>query len=173
MKQLVVLPVFALAGCPLLDVEVEVGETCLHHQDVHVDGLAAGTSTHQSFVFDDLSPIHDLMDLDANLRLVRADLHATSGIADFGFVEGAHLAVASGDPDSTLPTLTVLDCTGDCLADGTTLVVPAAVQTDVVDYVRGDSVVVDVQLDGQVPADDWTMDVDVCMSGHFAYAVEP
>jgi len=163
---------FMLSGCPFLEVEVEISEVCLTYEEVRVEGVAGGTTSNQTFAFDDLAPIHDLLELDAKLQFVRAELRATSGVANFGFVDAAHLTVASGDPESTLPTLAILDCDGDCLANGTTLEVPAAIQHDAVEYVRAESVVVGIDLVGELPTESWTMNVDVCLRGKIRYAVE-
>jgi len=167
--------VFLLSGCPWFEVEIEIGEVCMTYADVRVEGVpgsTTGATTGQTFTLDDLSPIHDLLELDASLQFVRAELRATSGIADFGFVDAAHVTIASGDPESTVPTLAILDCDGDCLANGTTLEVPAAFQHEAVEYVQSESVVVGVDVVGVLPAESWTMDVDVCLRGKIRYAIE-
>jgi hypothetical protein len=156
--------VVPLAGCPLLDVQVEVGEIRLTHRDVVVDG-AGPLST--SFVFDDLSGIHEITDRDTELELVRAELRPTSGPVDFAFVEAATVTLAS----DTLPELVAYDCAGDCVTGDGTLEIRAAVQRDVVDYLRGDSVTVAIDLAGETTAS-WTMDVDIYVRGrvHESYA---
>jgi hypothetical protein len=175
-KLLLVPMVFVLGGCPLLDVEVDVGEVCMTYKDFRVEGAAPGTATatDQMFTFDDLGPVHELVDKldDADIEFTRATLRATSGITGFDFVHAAHLSIASGDPSSALPLLTVLDCDGDCLGDTGTLAVPASVQHDAVEYVRGDSLAIAVQLEGEPPTEAWSMDVDVCMNGRAAYSYD-
>ncbi|MEO8700835.1 MAG: hypothetical protein ABI867_12370 [Kofleriaceae bacterium] len=158
-----------LGGCPLFEAEVEVGEVCMTYEDVQIDpSVAVGNTTGASFVFDDLSPIHDLLDLDANLELVRANIRPRSGIASLDFVHSAQVTLASGDPESTLPTLSVLACDGDCFAGGT-LEVPASTQQDAVEYVRSESVVIGVDLQGEIPQAAFSVDVDVCMRGTIKY----
>jgi hypothetical protein len=83
------------------------------------------------------------------------------------------VSVASGDPESTLPTMSIVDCDGDCLPDGTTLSLPAETQQSAIEYVKTGSLVVDLDLRGALPAEAWTADVDVCMSGRFRYTLEP
>jgi len=168
-----VLGLTMLPGCPLLDAEVEVHEVCMTYPDVQVDGVATGTTLQSSFTFNDLSRLHTLVDLDANLQFVRGEVRAKSGITDFSFVHAAHVTIASGDPSSTLPTLDLFDCSGNCVANGQALELPAAVQQEAVEYVRGDSVIVGLDFDGQLPAQAWSMDVDVCLNGHVAYSVTP
>lgn len=162
------------AGCPLLEIKAEVPEVCLTYRNVHVAGVSGAPTTYTNqFSFDDLSAVKDLAKLDANLEFVRAEVRATSGITSLDFVTSAHLAIASGDPSATLPTLEVLDCDGDCLTDGTTLEVPAAIQHDAVAYLETGSLVIDLSLAGKLPEQDWTMDVDLCLKGNVDYTLEP
>src|SRR6185436_10233683 len=109
-----------LPGCPLLDVEVEIPDVCLTYRNLQIPAAPGGlTSAKQSFVFDDLSAAHDLTSkVDADLEFVRAEVRATSGIDSFSFVKAVHVVVASGDPDSKLPPLTIYNCDTDCAPDG-------------------------------------------------------
>ena len=162
-----------LPGCPLLNIEADVQEVCLSYPNLEVTTPTAQSSIKQSFVFDDLSAIHDLAEQEAHLQFVRAEIRATSGIAGFDFVDAVHIVVSSGDPDSTLPPLTMYDCDGDCVPDGNVLELPAALGTNAIDYLRGDSVVIDLDFVGEIPAATWTMDINVCMKAKAAYTVNP
>jgi hypothetical protein len=163
----------ALSGCPLLDVRADVPEVCLTYPNLAVTTTAGLHSLHQSFAFDDLSAVHDLANRDANLKFVRAEVRATSGIDSFAFVDAVHVVVASGDPGTTLPPLTMYDCDGDCVPTGNTLDVPAAVGNNAIAYLRANSLVIDVDFQGVIPASTWTMDVDVCMAAQAGYTVSP
>ena len=172
MKHLGLLALVTLVpACPLLDVEVEAPEVCLTYPNLMVTGVGGATSLDQSFTLDDLDSIHQLTELDASVHFVRAQVRAR-GVADLGFVETTKLTVASDDPDSTLPTLTVYDCEG-CESDAAVLDVPARDQGDALAYVKGDSVVIGVAFTGEMPANDWAMDVDVCFSASAHYTLEP
>jgi hypothetical protein len=50
---------------------------------------------------------------------------------------------------------------------------PAAVRHDALDYVATGSILVSVDLAGQLPRDAWTMDVDICVQGNAKYTLEP
>lgn len=165
----------ALPGCPLLDVAVDAPEVCLTYPNLEVPAGAGGqTSLDQSFVFDDLSKVHDVLNkFDANLEFVRADITATSGIDNFEFIQSAHLTVASNDPGATLPAMTMYDCDGDCAGTTDTLEIPAAIGNDAIPYLRGDSIKVDIKFEGTVPAVAWTMDVNVCMKARASYSYTP
>jgi len=152
-----------LPACPLLSVEADVSEACMT-KDVDVEG-ATGSRIQSTFSYDDLGQFHDLATLDGELEFVRGEARVTSGIADFSWVKSARLTLASGDPESTLPTLTVHACDGDCMADGAMLELPG--DDDVIEYLKGDSIAAGVDLVGELPTNAWSMQVDVCMKGHF------
>lgn len=158
-------------GCPLLDVEAELGEVCLTYRDVEVPGVATGDVA-RSFVFDDLAEVHQLLALDPELRFVRAEVRAVTGAESFA-VDRATITIGSADPDAALPALPVYACDGDCPSDDGTLVIPAAAQTSALAYVAADAIAVDVALAGTLPAQPWRMDVAVCVEGSVAYRVEP
>lgn len=160
-------------GCPLLEVQAEVQEVCLTYRGVELPGAPDLDSIDQSVTFDDLGGVRDLVDLDAELRFVRAELRAASGIDRIDFVQRARLSIASGDPSSPLPTLDVYHCDGDCLSEGNALAIPAEVQHDAIAYLASRSIVVDFELAGRLPAEPWTADIDVCFTGRINYAVEP
>ena len=162
-----------LPGCPLLHIEAEVPEVCLSYPNLQFTSPTAQSSIKQSFTFDDLSAIHDLAKQDANLEFVRAAVHVTSGVANLDFVKSVHVVVSSGDPGTTLPPMTMYNCDGDCVPDGDTLDIPAAAGNDAIAYLRGDSVLIDLDFEGEIPAATWTMDVDVCMKAKAGYTVNP
>jgi hypothetical protein len=161
------------AGCPLVQVEAEVPEVCITYPDIEVDGSLASSNVNESFTFDDLARLHDLADLDAGISFTRAEVRVTSGVDSLAFVEQFRATVASGDPDSTLPTLVLFDCDGNCATAGATLSVPAKLVEDALAYVKTDSIVLDVSFAGQIPQTKFKLDVDVCMKGHASYTVDP
>lgn len=159
-----------LGGCPLLDVEVEVPEVCVGYHDLPVDGVATDgvtTTLHERFAVDDLDALHQVTDLDADVGFVRAALLARAGITDFGFVDAARIAITSDDP--ALPPLVLYQCDGDCVPADGALDMLAAAQHDALDYLRGSSLVVDIELTGRIPREAWAMDVDICFTARARY----
>jgi hypothetical protein len=168
------LGLFVLPGCPLLDVEIDAEEICLTYPNFQVPALPGGqTSLSQSFVFDDLSAIKEIAELDSSLEFVRAEIRATSGIAGFDFVHAVRIVVSSGDPESELPPMTMYDCDGDCAPEVNRLEIPAAAGADAIAYLRSDSIKIDLSFEGEVPMVAWTMDLDVCMKARARYTVSP
>ena len=164
---------FLLPGCPLVDIQAEAQEVCLSYPNLRVPAMPDQSSIKQTFAFDDLSKIHDLTELDANLEFVRAEIIVTSGIESLAFVDAVHIVVSSGDPGTTLPPLTMYDCDGDCARVGNKLVIPAALAHNAIEYLRSDSILIDLDFQGQIPSTEWTMDVNVCMNAKAGYTFSP
>jgi hypothetical protein len=161
---LVVLP-----ACPLLDVEADVQDACVTYPGLQVAALPSVNATiEKSFTVGNLDSFKELASQGFDLSFVHGEAHATSGITDFTFVRKATMAVASGDPSSTLPTLDVFNCEA-CAPTGDTLEIGAATQADAAPYITTGSIIVTIDLTGTPPAVDWTMDVDVCMTGSGSY----
>jgi len=162
-----------LPACPLLDVQAEVQEVCMTYRGVTIPGVPVGVGRiDQSFNFNDLQGAKALADANATLTFTRAEVRATSGVSDFAFVQKADLSIASGDPNSTLPTLSIFDCT-DCASSTSTLDAGTATTTPAQDYVKSGSLVVTIALSGTPPAVAWTADIDICMTGNVSYQVGP
>jgi hypothetical protein len=166
--------IVALPGCPLVDVEADVPEVCLSYPNLQIPAQQGLSSLKQSFAFDDLSKVHDLIDkLDANVEFVRASVRVTGGVDNLAFVEALHIVVESGDPGSALPPMTMYDCDGNCVPEGAKLEVPAAVGNDAIEYLRSDSIIINMEFRGQIPPTDWTMDIDVCLKARAGYTLAP
>ena len=153
-----------LPGCPLVDVEADVPEVCLTYPNLQIQ-TPAQSSISQSFVFDDLSAVHDVVKQDASLEFVRAELRVTSGLDSLSFVDAVKIVVSSNDPGSTLPPMTMYDCDGDCAPEGNALKLTAGEARNAVEYLQGNSIKIDLDFRGQIPAASWTMDIDVCLKG--------
>jgi hypothetical protein len=173
MRLFMVASLLVLPACPLLDVQAQVEEVCLTYRGVTIPGVPVGqTSIDQSFTLDQLQGAKDLADADAQLTFTHAEVRAVSGVSGFSFVQKADLSIASGDPNSTLPTVSVFDCEG-CGTSAAALDVDNAATVPVQDYIKTGSLVVTIALEGTPPANDWVADVDVCMSGNISYKVAP
>jgi hypothetical protein len=153
-----------LSGCPLVQVTAELEEVCITRKDVHVAGVTE-TSVSQHFTFDDLSEIHDLLDLDAEVAFVRAEVRPTGGVDDLAFVDAAQVAFDANP---------VFACDGDCpTLDHAVALAAAAQQSNAADYLTHDKIDVSLDVTGQLPTTEWTVDVDACVKGSVSYSVEP
>lgn len=161
-----------LSGCPLLEAELELGEVCVTHRDVHVEAAPASAVAFQ-LTSSELAELDGLADLDAEMSLVRAEFRVVEGPGDLARIDRAEISLASGDPASALPPIVAYGCAGDCAGTQRALLIPAELQRDVTDYLRSSEVVVGVALEGALPTEPWTMEVDVCMDGHVSTSIEP
>jgi hypothetical protein len=160
-----------LPGCPLVDVEADVPEVCLTYPNLQVQ-TPAQSSVSESFVFDDLSAVHDVVNQDASLEFVRAEIRvADGGLEDLSFVDSVSVVVSSNDPGTTLPKLTMYQCDGDCAPDGKTLKLTAGDSKNVIEYLKANSLKIDLDFHGEIPAASWTMDIDVCLKGSASHSV--
>lgn len=164
-----------VAGCPLLDVQVEVSEVCISYPGNQVEPAPAGMTDITSEIrIDDLGKLGALAELDAELRFVRAEIRATAGIEGFAFVGGAQVTVASGDPDAALPTVVAYQCAdGGCLPEGAVLALPSDFQQDAVAYLRTGSIVAGLSVHGTLPTQAWSFDLDLCVEGSASQVVSP
>jgi hypothetical protein len=159
-----------LPGCPLVDIEADVPEVCLTYPNLQVQSPAQ-SSISESFVFDDLSAVHDVVKQDATLEFVRAELRVTSGLDNLAFVDAVKVVVASNDAGTKLPPLTMYDCDGDCAPDGKALKLTAGEARNAIAYLQSDSIKIDIEFRGEIPAASWTMDIDVCLKGSASHSV--
>ncbi len=165
--------VITSSGCPLLEVEVKTQEVCLQYRGLEVPAADGSGSAHVEFVFEDFGALEGLAKLDGDVTFVRAKLHATSGVTDFGFLSAVRGTVAGGDPAANLPEATVIDCAGDgCVREGASLAVDAASEIDAMDYLRSNSIAITLDVTGALPTAPWTMDVEICVAGVLTYAQE-
>ncbi len=176
-------PLYSVLVCALLpacselaQVDVAVDEVCLTYPGLKVPARVAGlTPTQtlaQSFTFDDLAPLHQLLAYDADLQFVRAQVRTTDADALAG-IERASVGVASNDANQTLPRIVAYACDGDCVEPDASLQLPAERVSDALGYVSAKTLAVDLSASGALPSRAWTMDVDVCMSGRASYVVKP
>ena len=174
--------VLLATGCPLLQVEVEARGVCLNYPDLQFDVTAASAAAgagvgamvlEKTFEFDELGPLAELVELNAEIVLDAVELTAQTGIADFAFVDTATVKLASGDPESTLPELTAYRCAGDCEPEGNGLTVPPAATDNVLPYAGADSILVHLTLDGPVPVAAGSLDVSVCLNASASESFAP
>ncbi len=165
-------------GCPLLKVEVSFDEAHITYKGLEVPGVPADAGRHlvRSFVADELATLEgfdEVLDVGGTLELVGAQLVAVSGIADFSFIDRVNVIVASGHPDATLPAIPFFTCDGDCAPVGTALAIPPAAQVNALAYIKTGSLLVEIEVDGALPTEDWTVDIDLTFKGQLEGTIEP
>ncbi len=160
--------VLLTGGCPLLQVDAEVPETCVTYRDVEIPATDGSGAISHSFVLDDLSGFQQFVDIDGSVQFVHVKLRATSGVSSLDFVDSAHVSVAAPG----LPDASIVSCDGDCPAGQSELVLDTAAAVDALDYLSADSLTVTLDVAGDLPTTAWTMDVDVCVKASVSVSVE-
>jgi hypothetical protein len=168
---LVFAPVAFASACTVVSAQVDVSDLCVPYDGVTIHGVAQGTTTvDHDWTFDKLAALQALASSVQDLQFVSIDASAASGVSSLDFIDAAHVSVASGNPAAMLPTVDAYDCTGDCVPDGSTLAVPSMLQQSAIAYIESGSVLVDLEVDGTLPVEDWTIDVQLCFRGDFGYS---
>lgn len=126
------------------------------------------------FVHDDMGELADMLgseDTEAEMFLLSTTLSARSGVDDFAFIERIRLLLDSADASSGLESTTVVDCDRDegCAPSGASAQLSGDTTTSLVEYIRSGSVQFQLELEGRLPLQSWSVDVDVCMQGKVAY----
>lgn len=151
-----------LPGC--LSIQADIEESCITRRDVQIEGAVAGSFA-QTFVIDDLSDVHRLMEHGTTtLEFVRADIVPKSGVTSLGFVESAHVMLES---------MPIFACDGDCPAETGALALLSSTSADAVPLLMGDQVGVTLEVTGALPTSAWSVDVDVCVRGSVEYSATP
>jgi hypothetical protein len=144
---------------------------CITHDELHVG--AADAEVRQRIVVDDLSELHQLVEHAEELRFRRAEAIAVSGVDSFDFVERARIAISPGRGDASVAPLTLYACDGDCVSSADALALSDDEEHDVLAYLQGDAITLELAIDGALPQVAWTMSVVVCFEGRARFAVEP
>ena len=155
---------FALSGCNLLAVDVEIPEACVTFLDQEVPGMPPGQAYTKTFVADEFKLPDGFVKLDAVVTEARATLTLTGGASDFTFLEGVTLEVS--DSTGVLPPTMLIACeAGACMSYSATTEIHAQIPENLTDYARGEAPRFTVTMTGNLPSHAWHTDVEVCISG--------
>ncbi|MEZ4365542.1 MAG: hypothetical protein R2939_04540 [Kofleriaceae bacterium] len=160
----------SLAGCTLVDLEVEVRRACATQPPVAIEGFPEthGALEHE-LVFDSEALLAQFAALDAEVEFAGASVRAAGPATGLAFVEAASLEVASDDP--AVAAVELHACDGDCAqADGALELAPSAA-LDLLAYAEAGPMTFNLGLVGSLPHEAWTMEVDVCLAAQVHYAL--
>lgn len=153
----------ALCASGCLSIEAEIEGTCISRTDIQIEAAPAVHSISHAFLIEDMSDVHRLLDYDAELEFVRAEIRPTSGVTSLAFVEKAAVAV-EGTP--------VYACDGNCPStDGIEML--AAAKQPATPYLSADMLSIQLDVTGDLPQVPWTVDIDVCVKGTASYSITP
>jgi hypothetical protein len=172
LRRIAPLLLIGLTGCPLLSVEAEIPEACLTYTDVEVVGVPAGVPFTYTKTLEEIPLADGFVSLDAVVTDARASLRAKSGIANFAFVDGLVVTIASADP--SLPPFDLVACQGGSCASATgTTTIAAQTPENLIDYMTAGPAAVTITLTGTLPTEAWTTDIEICLGGKARLTLEP
>jgi hypothetical protein len=155
---------FALSGCNLLAVDIEIPEACVTFLDQEVPGVLPGQAYTKTFVAEEFKLPDGFVQLDAVVTEARATLTLTRGASDFTFLDGVTLEVS--DSAGALPPTMLIACeAGACMSSSATTEIHAQIPENLTDYARGEAPRFTVTMTGNLPSHAWYTDVEVCISG--------
>jgi len=153
---------FAVLSSGCLSIQAEIEETCISRRDVEIEGVSVTSASH-GFLVEDMSDVHRLLDYDAELEFVRAEIRPTSGVTSLAFVDSAMVSV-EGVP--------AYACDGNCPSNDGVEMLSTAKQS-ATQYLSADTLAVQLTVAGQLPSTAWTVDIDVCVRGSASYTLSP
>ena len=158
----------AASGC--LSVSGDVPEACIHWSQVTIPGapISAGEVS-KSFVQEDFG--YDVPEeADAEVYFVEATLSMQQG--SFSFVDEINLTIQSLDANANVSPLRLVDYIKDAqTAEAQALNFPGTGEDNLISYVETNSIEFVLDIKGDVPTQDWQVDLDTCLSASGGYRV--
>jgi hypothetical protein len=163
--------VMVAAACdqPLFSVEAEVKEVCL--SGVRLEFPAAPAATLDQLELDrvaDGAPLTLPEGSRATARLTGVGVALTEGPEDFAFLDTLRLEMTGADPDGDLPSVALIDVAE--VEHLPVLFFESDGQTDLIEYLGQETLAFEVGLRGELPAEPWTVELDLCFRLEVAYS---
>jgi hypothetical protein len=174
------LPAFLLVGCVQISAEVE--DACLHRSGLQIAGLPLPEgvteelleqylpqdmpAVEQEFVHEDFEALEPILNsgLDAKVFFTGATFRGV-GVEDLSFLRSIELVGASSNPDAALGSMDLGSCSDDSCTDGPEAHLTVDEELDMMEYLTTGSVKFRMTVAGNLPREDWALDVDICMRG--------
>lgn len=162
-----------LTGCELFAIETEIPELCVGFNNRLMPGARGGNEFERTVLADPLKTFGAYVALDAEITLARATLRAKSGVSSLAFIDSLSVKLK---PTSVVPgvsTLSLVSCEDyECASDTMESTVANTPPTGIMDVIESGQVELEVRMTGDLPAEDWVVDIEVCVSGKARAALE-
>ena len=170
---LAALSIGLLSGCPVLSAEAEIGEMCVTFKDRTIKGTAAGQPFRHSVIAEPFEVFPALLQFDMEISHARATLILKQGAEDFSFLESISVYARGVEAGNELPPVALVNCPDYlCASDGGETSFDTDVPGTLGDYVAAGAMQLDITLRGPLPETDFTVDIEVCVSGLASVALE-
>ena len=155
-----------LTGCELFSVETEIPELCIGFNDRLIPGVAGSMDFERSIVADPLQTLGAYIELDAEITSARASLHAKSGVSDLSFIDSIEVTLMGAEPGNQIAPLSLVSCTDfECASDTMDTTLVQTPPSGVMDAIKAGKVELQVRMAGDMPQQDWVVDIELCVSG--------
>jgi hypothetical protein len=175
--KIIILALPMMSACTLLQLEAELPKACITRSGVPVAGSLGRTSTAFSIALADLGAAKDLLQAGDELIFTHFAARPAAPPAApsdaLAFIDGAEISLGPVTPDATMPPLLAFACTGDCNNGEGSLDIAGTSHDNAIAYLRAPMTAVTVALSGKLPAQPWTLDVEVCLSGTLTRTLKP
>jgi hypothetical protein len=158
------------AGGCMLQVEADVPDVEITQHDLVFTGVPAAGSLGDVSLSKSFSQQHQRLDLPSGLttevKALSVTLTAKTGITTFDFLQNLRLTMSDGVHDP----VELINYERDPSAPSTTvLTMPSANPVNTLDEWKTNSATFTVTVAGQLPSQDWTVDLSVDFSGKIKY----
>jgi hypothetical protein len=162
-----------LGGCPLFSVSAEIPEMCVGFHDRLIAGVKPGGSFERKIVADPLSSFGAYLSLGADITDAKATIHAKSGVANLAFIDSISVSLAGADTTNPMAPISLVDCIDyACASDTMDATLTNTPPEGVLDLLASGKVQIELTLTGDLPENDWVVDLEVCISGSVHAALE-
>jgi hypothetical protein len=162
-----------LAGCELFSLETEIPEMCIGFNDRLIPGVKGGMAFERSIVSDPLDTFGAYVELDAEITGARATLKVKNGAADLSFLDQLTVTLKGAGANSDIAPISLVSCYDyACASDTSESTLTNTPPRGVMDAIKAGMVEVEVTMQGDLPEQDWVVDIELCVSGKARAALE-
>lgn len=166
----------AASSCAVVQLDVEMSEVCVSVDVIAIPGSAESAPLAIEYSLDISPHLHELRDsldeqgVTSRLELIYFAAHIYPGPTappDFGFVDALTVSLPA---EADMPEVTLIDCT-TCASTSRTIELDLP-HIDMLAVTEREVVIVDVSLEGRLPAKPWAMSAELCFRAAVEYDLE-
>lgn len=162
-----------LSGCELFAIETDIPELCVGFNDRLIPGVKGGEDFERSVLADPLKTFGAYVELDADITAANATLRAKSGVSSLAFLDSLSVTIKSTAFGGQLVPLSLVRCADyACASDTLESTISQTPPDGIMDVIQDGQVELEVKMTGDLPEQDWVVDIEVCVSGKARAALE-
>jgi hypothetical protein len=127
----------------------------------------------RSIVADPLETLGAYIELDAEITSARATLRAKRGVSDLSFLDTLEVTLRGSEPGSSTAPIQLVSCVDfACASDGLEATLTETPPAGAMDVIKAGQVELEVRMVGDLPREDWVVDIELCVAGRARAALE-